>query len=153
AMREQTAFAIEWLLRWDQLVKEPFLDREAMIAPRAATIVDVAGAPCHATFVEVSGLSNVREYGVWGYIGVEDHLPRRVEMLYFESRGFEAFGDGFKRLTLHDLEVIEAPGEESLFSIATPEGYEVRELGQRQARGGGGAQPATLVGKPAPDFT
>src|SRR5690606_17412882 len=92
ALREETAFAIEWLLRWDQLVKEPFLDREATIAPRAATIVEVDGTPCHAIFVDVSVLSNVREYGVWWYIGVEDHLPRRVEALYFESRGFENFG-------------------------------------------------------------
>jgi thiol-disulfide isomerase/thioredoxin len=154
ALLDETAFAIEWLLRWDQLVKEPFIDREAAIPPRAATIVEVDGTPCHAIFVDVSVLSNVREYGVWWYIGTEDYLPRRMEALYFEARGFEAFGDGFRRVTLEGLEVIEAPEDDGLFSIETPEGYDVRAIEQRQARGGGDRpQPVSLVGKPAPDFT
>lgn len=155
ALRDETAYAVEWLMRWDELVKAPFLDREAAISPRAATVVEVDGVLCHAIYVDVSVLSNVREYGVWWYIGVEDHLPRRVEALFFQSRGFEAFGDGFKRVTLKDLEVIEPPADDSQFAIQTPEGYEVRTIEQQQARGGRMArpEPGSLVGKPAPDFT
>lgn len=153
ALRDQTAYAIEWLMRWDELVKAPFLDKEAAIPPRAATIVEVDGVACHAIFVDVSVLSSVREYGVWWYIGVEDHLPRRVEALFFQSRGFEEFGDGFKRVTLKDLEVIEPLADDSQFSIQTPDGYEVRTIEQQQARGGARPQPASLVGKAAPDFT
>src|SRR5690606_9579962 len=77
-----------------------------------------------------------------------------VETPYFESRGFANFGDGFKRITLEDSEVAEAPPDAGGLATATPHRYELRQIEQRQARGGGGGpQPVSLVGKPAPDFT
>ncbi len=150
ALREDADFAIAWVMRWDHLVKEAFLDRDPYLEPKLVGQVEVDGVPCHAIFTDISDLSSVREFTVWWYIGVEDLLPRRMELLYLDIEGL---GDGFKRLTLADLEVIEAP-ETALFSIETPEGYEVRALQeQRAAAGGARPQAGPLVGAAAPDFT
>ncbi|MFG0284437.1 MAG: TlpA family protein disulfide reductase [Phycisphaerales bacterium JB039] len=149
ALREDADFAIEWLMRWDHLVKEAFLDRDPYLEPRAVGVVEVDGVPCHAVFTDISDISSVREFTVWWYLGVEDSLPRRVELLYLDVPNL---GDGFKRLTLRDLKVAEAPEGEQ-FAIVAPEGFEVRTLEEQVARGGPGPQPGSLVGKPAPDFT
>lgn len=77
------------------------------------------------------------------FLGVEDHLPRKVErigvMLTDRIAG--------SILTLTDLELLPAPGPEA-FAVPLPSGYTVVQDIPRE-------QPETLVpvGSPAPPFT
>lgn len=105
--------AIGWLARWGQLVRGPFLGdaAHAAAAPLLVARVLVEGEPCHAVYTDLSDVPGAPEFAAWWYVGVEDGLPRRLELVSFDLRDDQnrAIGDGVVRVSLRGWRRLEGP--------------------------------------------
>ncbi len=145
-------WVLSWLVRWNELVRDPFAGEEPVAEARYEGLMEVGGVRCRVVFADYSNLNDPRLYGAWWFLGEQDSLPRRVEMHFLD----ENFGDGFARVTLANLST-DAGGAGPSFTLEVPEGFEVKkhEPPQRQARARPARreQPKVAVGQPAPDWT
>ena len=152
AAKPNAIVAANWLLRWDQLVRDPIIEKKFthIITYDGEAMVD--GELCHVVRMELSEFPQVDEYEFWWFISAEDYLPRRTDALYYDVGGV---GTGFESIVITGLEA-DGPMRESELRLTIPSGYTVEEVKEEEVaakedprRGGGGG----LVGKPAPDFT
>ncbi len=117
-------WVLGWLVRWNELVTQPFVGDEASSEARYEGVTEVGGARCHVVYADYSELADPRLYGAWWFLSVDDSLPRRVEMHYLDDE----FGDGFARVTLTGLTIGEAGADGGpSFALALPEGYELKK--------------------------
>ncbi len=120
---------VNWLVRADELVTAPYGNPDELAAASYLGRVLVGDTPCHAVRADYSDLYGVKELDGYWYLAVDDGLPRRVELHYYDDET----GDGFSTVNLARLEV-DGPVEESALAITPPDGYRV----------------TTIEGKPAP---
>lgn len=138
-----------WFMRWEPVITRPFTKQETKIESWYAGETAVGDTPCHVVRLNLVDVPGLTEYEAWWYLGREDHLPRRIDLLYYQN---ENIGDGMAMVTFKNLKV----GEEvpdSAFRIAAPEGYEVEVHKAPTRVAVPAAQTNNKVGMVAPDWT
>lgn len=105
--------ALEWLIRWEELVASPLVDRDPRIRPTLDGATVINGEECEAIYVDLGDFGGIAEFGAWWYISLGDRLPRRLELVYYDVRTAEgtSVGDGITRITLRDIEILRSPGD------------------------------------------
>lgn len=149
-LRPSATWLAWWFMRWDFIVTTPFVTRPGEIQAWYTGQTTIDGAACDVVRVNLVDLRGLDEYEAWWYIGKDDHLPRRLDLLYYFS---ENIGDGMAVITMRDIRTgHDVP--DSTFRISPPEGYEVKvhEPEVVIARPGRGAADAR-IGNIAPDWT
>ncbi len=149
---------VSWATRWNELAADTLEHAEdARLHLDATTLVH--GVACHTLYIDYSGLeiADAPLMDAWWYLGVEDSLPRRVDLHYYD----EERGDGFVRVSLRDLKR-DAPVSDADLVIALPEGFQAEKritpkpVARQRTGGGGGGGGATNplgIGAPAADWT
>ena len=105
--------AIQWLSEWETLVGKPIVDDTPRESPQLDGSVLIDGEVTHAVYVDLAEFPNTYAFGAWWYIGAQDSLPRRMELVYYDVRGEDnvSRGDGISRLTLSDVRVLDTPAD------------------------------------------
>lgn len=103
--------AMHWLSEWETLVGAPIIDDTPREHPRFDGNVLVGDAPTNAIYVDLAEFPNTYAFGAWWYLGIEDNLPRRFELVFYDVRGEdnETVGDGISRLTISDVQMLDNP--------------------------------------------
>lgn len=139
-----------WLMRWEPIITGPFVNKSVAIDSWYAGETDVAGVPCHVVRVNLVDIPGLDEYEAWWYFGRDDNLPRRVDLLYYES---EAVGDGMAVITLHDVRTGHAIPDDA-FRLTLPDGYDIEVHKPETVIAAGGGRPTNArVGTIAPDWS
>jgi thiol-disulfide isomerase/thioredoxin len=154
ALRDGAGLAATWLLRWPELVSDPFGGGESKLKARYEGQVVVDGTACDAVYVDYSELNDPTLFDGWWYLATSDHLPRRLELNFRENAG-----DGFLITTIEPKESASLSAES--LALALPDGWTVHQAKEREraspARGGGGdgpeSGPPIRIGELAPDFS
>jgi thiol-disulfide isomerase/thioredoxin len=144
-VRGQPGFGGEELLRgsFGELILHDFLAAEPLARERAAPVLrwareaPVGAVACNV--VEV-GRSDGKRYAEW-WIGIEDHLPRKMRRRFRSARGVEVESE----LTLSNLRVNPAI-EPAAFEIDVPDNFVVETVGKKPP-------PVIGIGDPVPDWT
>jgi thiol-disulfide isomerase/thioredoxin len=142
-----TLLGFNWLLRWDELISQPFGGEEALFESRYEGEVEIDGVRCYVVFVDLGNLPSAPEYDIRWFVGVEDSLPRRYDAYLYD---FEGLPNGFEVMHIENLRVGD-PVLAEAFSLAVPDGYEVETIEVADV-GAGRREPEQPEG-PAPDFT
>lgn len=97
--------ALRWLLEWEALVGQPIVDGVPRVQPRLDGRVLIGDELTHAVYVDLAEFPGTYAFGAWWYLGVEDHLPRRLELVYYDVRNDDniSVGDGISRMTIADI--------------------------------------------------
>ena len=105
--------ALQWLSEWETLVGGPLVDDTPRVAPISDGTVQIDGSPARAIYVDLAEFPSTYAFGAWWYLGVDDPLPRRLELVYYDVRTEESrsVGDGITRLTISDLVRLDTPAE------------------------------------------
>src|SRR4030095_14321022 len=90
---------------------------------------------------------DLSEMDAWWYFGIDDSLPRRIDLHYYNDES----GDGFQSVTLTDVSRGQALDPATL-AMATPEGFELRKH-QPPPDSRPKPRQGLAVGDPAPDFS
>lgn len=103
--------AMHWLSEWETLVGAPIIDDTPREHPRFDGNVLVGDDPTNAIYVDLAEFPSTYAFGAWWYLGLEDNLPRRFELVYYDVRGEdnESVGDGISRLTISDVQTLDDP--------------------------------------------
>lgn len=103
--------AMHWLSEWETLVGAPIIDDTPREHPRFDGNVLVGEDPTNAIYVDLAEFPNTYAFGAWWYLGIEDNLPRRFELVFYDVRGEdnETVGDGISRLTISDVRMLDNP--------------------------------------------
>ncbi len=113
---------------------------EASVADYEGRTV-VEGVLCHVVYVEYAANEKGRMLKERWFVGVKDHLPRKVEQVAVSDEG----RSGAFALTLSNVQP-RVPTERSIFNMRVPEGYVIANYEPP-------ASPALLaLGEPAPDW-
>ena len=128
AAKPNAIVAANWLLRWDQLVRDPIIEKKFthIITYDGEAMVD--GELCHVVRMELSEFPQVDEYEFWWFISAEDYLPRRTDALYYDVGGV---GTGFESIVITGLEA-DGPMRESELRLTIPSGYTVEEVKEEE---------------------
>jgi thiol-disulfide isomerase/thioredoxin len=104
---------MQWLSEWETLVGSPVVDDTPREAPRLDGNVIVGEDATNAIYVDLAEFPGTLAFGAWWYLGVQDDLPRRFELVYYDVRGDDnqSVGDGISRLTISDLRVLDSQTE------------------------------------------
>ncbi|MFI4915163.1 MAG: TlpA family protein disulfide reductase [Phycisphaerales bacterium JB060] len=107
------ATALQWLLEWETLVGQPVVDGVPRVQPRLDDRVLIDQEPTDAVYVDLAEFPGTYAFGAWWYLGVDDHLPRRLELVYYDVRNADniSVGDGISRLTITDIVPLASPAE------------------------------------------
>jgi thiol-disulfide isomerase/thioredoxin len=150
-MEDGSDAAAGWLLRWAELVGDRFNeDSDTRPPSRYDGRAHVGGVPCDVVYVDYSESADPNLFDIWWYLGVDDHLPRRVDMHLVSN----AVGDGFVTVKISDLK----PGakvDDSALALAAPDGFELVKAKEPEHKPGLGraVKVSTLaVGEKAPDW-
>jgi thiol-disulfide isomerase/thioredoxin len=140
-------YLVSWLMRWPSMVDTLVLKQDMANLSYAGRRL-VAGVPCDVVMVDLRQ-SERNEQSAWYALGVEDRLPRRVEV-HYRTRA----GDGFAILTISGLRVNEPTAPEDFAPPALPEGFERRPYTPRVQFATPDAMPAAILepGQAAPAF-
>lgn len=105
--------AMHWLTEWETLVGTPIVDNAPREDPRFDGNVLVGDDPTNAIYVDLAEFPNTYAFGAWWYLGVQDNLPRRFELVYYDVRGEDnkSVGDGISRLTISDVQTLDTPND------------------------------------------
>lgn len=125
------------ILLQELLAEEPLADERKVPGATCRGIEEVEGVPCHVVGVE---FGESQAAATW-YLGVEDHLPRRVMRQFRSASGKPVTSV----LTLSGLRVDTAL-DDSTFDLEKPEGFTLEVVGRKPA-------PTLQVGDMVPDFT
>jgi len=105
--------AMQWLSEWETLVGAPIIDDTPREGPRFDGNVLVGDDPTNAIYVDLAEFPSTYAFGAWWYLGIEDNLPRRFELVYYDVRGEDnqSVGDGISRLTISNVQALDNPTE------------------------------------------
>jgi len=103
--------ALQWLMEWETLVGKPIVDNTPRVEPKHDGAVLVGDESTHAVYVDLAEFPGTYAFGAWWYLGVDDALPRRLELVYYDVRdeGNQSVGDGISRLTISDIHTLNGP--------------------------------------------
>lgn len=148
-LRTDGSWIAWWFMRWEPIVTRPFAKREVEVESWYAGETLVGETPCHVVRVNLVDIPGLTEFEAWYFLGRDDHLPRRIDMLYYQS---EEIGDGMAMVTFKNLQAgHEVP--DSTFRITAPEGYEIEVHKPPTRVAAPAAQSNNKVGMIAPDWT
>lgn len=107
--------ALQWLSEWEMLVGRPIVDREPRVPPINDGRVLIGEEVTNAVYVDLAEFPETYAFGAWWYLGVDDHLPRRSELVYYDVRGDDnrSVGDGISRTTITSIEPLASPADTS----------------------------------------
>lgn len=147
-MADGAGFALTWIVRWQDLVSQPFAGEVPAWMTRYEGVMDVDGALCDVIYVDYSEIRDPNLYDAWWFIAREDSLPRRVDMHMVDRAG-----EGFFTTMIADLQP-DAPVESAMLRLETPEGYQVRAAEEPKPVVARGRRPVGVpIGELAPDWT
>jgi thiol-disulfide isomerase/thioredoxin len=145
-MADGAGWALTWIIRWGELVSQPFGDGGRAMARHDGTAT-VEGELCDVVYVDYSETSDPTLFDGWWFIARSDSLPRRFDMHLVDHRS----GDGFLITTLSDL----APGAEvetARLTLPTPEGFESKAAAEPRERVSRRRPAGIAPGEMAPDW-
>lgn len=101
--------ALDWLSQWETLVGQPIVDNTPRVSPNFDGRVMIGDEPTRAVYVDLAEFPGTYAFGAWWYLGHDDPLPRRLEMVYYDVRDQDnnSVGDGISRVTLSNLRVLD----------------------------------------------
>lgn len=107
--------ALQWLSEWEMLVGRPIVDREPRVPPINDGRVLIGEELTNAVYVDLAEFPETYAFGAWWYLGVDDHLPRRSELVYYDVRGEDnrSVGDGISRTTVTSIKPLASPADTS----------------------------------------
>jgi thiol-disulfide isomerase/thioredoxin len=148
-MSDGAGWSLIWLVRWGELVSRPFGGEGRPWRARYEGVAEVDGTVCDVVNVDYSETPDPNLFSAWWFIGRDDSLPRRVDLHMVDHR----HGDGFLLITLSGLRP-DAPVDSDLFTLATPEGFELRAAERPAVSTSRRGRPTGVpFGEIAPDWT
>ncbi|MEQ9097282.1 MAG: TlpA disulfide reductase family protein [Phycisphaerales bacterium] len=112
-MESDAHAALEWLAEWETLVGRPIVDQAPRVPPKLDGRIAIGDELTNAIYVDLAEFPNTYAFGAWWFLGVDDGLPRRSELVYYDVRNDDnvSVGDGVSRTTISDIQRLDSPAD------------------------------------------